>query len=136
LRQDAALQALVQVAVETGASHDAEAAFLCPLEEDVAPFRDGARASPLPAGYGVGHVVTELLGYGPEAVDFDFVGVLEHQGVYQATDLREGHGVGSFVIYMDAQGFLILRTFPVICGLCLNCDSFDYGIAVISFSAA
>ena len=60
----------------------AEAAFPGPVEEDLGPLSGGAGASVLPAGYGVGQVVAELLGYGPEAVDFEFVGVLEHKGVH------------------------------------------------------
>ena len=74
-----------------------EAALPRPLEEDFRPFVQGAAAAPLFAGYCVGHVIAELLGHRLEAVDFDFVGVLEHEGIYQAPDLGEGHGFGSLL---------------------------------------
>ena len=94
LGEDTAIEAALQVAGEMGqAPLGAEAAFPDPVGEYLGPFVYGAAAAALLAGYGVGHVVAEFLGHGLEAVDFEFIGVFALEGVYQAADLGEGHGL-------------------------------------------
>ncbi len=90
-----------------GEAPEPEAAFLHPPEEDIGPLVDGTRASSLLAGYGVRHVVAKSLGDRLESVDFELISIFLFEGVHEAADLRDGHGVGSFVIavYTDAQDF-------------------------------